>query len=139
MIKDFFVSFKDNFKEKTQNPFLGTYLIVWVIRNWELVYTLFNFDDDYTLEKKKAFITKYYDEAHNFIENLFYNILWTFGVLILTYILLNVSRLIVNLFDKQLKPWIYKITDSKSIVLKEEYEQLRSERDDLQSRLKSID
>ena len=48
MIKDFLVSFKDNFKEKTRNPFLGTYLIVWLIRNWELIYTLFNFDQNKT-------------------------------------------------------------------------------------------
>jgi len=32
-VKDFLISFSDNFKKKTQNPFLGTYLIVWIIRN----------------------------------------------------------------------------------------------------------
>ena len=134
MIKDFLVSFTDNFKEKTKNPFLGSYLLVWLVRNWELVYTIFNFDKDCTLADKKTFISEYY-KKDDFVENLLTNILWTFGLLILTYILLNISRFIVNLSDKQLTPWIYKITDSKSIVLKSEYERVRAENDDLQVRL----
>ncbi|WP_377717329.1 hypothetical protein [Pseudofulvibacter geojedonensis] len=62
MIKDFLISFRDNFKEKTRNPFLGTYVIVWIVLNWELIYTLFNFDDNYKLENKVAFIKAYYKE-----------------------------------------------------------------------------
>ena len=134
MIKDFLISFTDNFKEKTKNPFLGTYLTVWMIRNWDLIYTLFNFDKDCTLYDKKTFISNYYKKG-DFIDNLFTNILWTFCLLILTYILLNLSRFIVNLSEKQITPWVYKITDSKSIVLKTEYERIRSENDDLQMRL----
>jgi hypothetical protein len=124
MIKDFLISFTDNFKEKTKNPFLGTYLL----------YTLFNFDEDCNLEDKKAFITNYYDK-NDFINNLFTNTLWTFGLLILTYALLNLSRVIVNLSEKQLTPWVYQVTDSKSIVLKTEYDRIRTENDDLQFRL----
>ncbi|QIE58035.1 hypothetical protein G5B37_00165 [Rasiella rasia] len=134
MIKDIFLSFRDNFKEKTTNPFLGTYLIIWIIRNWELVYSLFNFDSSDTLEIKVNFIKEYY-KNNSFIEGILNNILWTFGVLIITFLLLNISRAIVNLFEKQLKPWIYKLTDSKSVVLKSTYEIIRNERDDLQFRL----
>jgi hypothetical protein len=126
MIKDFLVSFRDNFKEKTRNPFLGTYLIVWIILNWELIYTLLNFDDKYKLENKIAFIKTYYAEQ-SFIENLFKTVLWAFGLLILTYLLLALSRLVTNFSEKQITPWVYKITDSKSIVLKETYENLRIE------------
>jgi hypothetical protein len=126
MIKDFLISFRDNFKEKTRNPFLGTYLIVWVILNWELIYTLFNFDEKYKLENKVAFIKTYYAEQ-SFIGNLFKTVLWAFGLLILTYLLLALSRLITNFSEKRITPWIYKITDSKSIVLKETYENLRIE------------
>ncbi len=134
MIKDFFVSFKDNFKEKARNPFLGTYLIVWLIRNWELVYTIFNFDKDQKLNDKVSFIKNYYS-GRDFLCNLWTNVYWSFGLLVFTYILLNLSRLIVNLFEKRLTPLIYKITDSKSIVLKSAYEKLRSDKDDLQTRL----
>ncbi|WP_299112890.1 hypothetical protein [uncultured Winogradskyella sp.] len=134
MIKDFLISFKDNFKEKTRNPFLGTYLIVWIIRNWLLVYTLFNFDKIHNLDFKVNFIKTYYSE-NDFITNLLTNILWSLGLLILTYVLLNVSRFIINLSEKQITPWIYKITDSKSIVLKEEYDRLKQEKNLIENKL----
>jgi len=134
MIKDLLVSFRDNFKEKTTNPFLGTYFIVWLIRNWELLYTLFNFNNDQKLNEKVDFIKDYYTR-HDFLENLLTNIIWAFVLLCITYLLLNLSRLIVNLSEKRLTPWIYKITDSKSIVLRTEYERIREERGDLQLRL----
>lgn len=136
MIKDFFISFKDNFKEKVRNPFLGTYLIVWLIRNWELLFTLFNFDHDQKLNDKVNFIKNYY-KHHNFLNNLWTNVYWAFGLLIITYLLINLSRFIVNLYEKRLTPWIYKITDSKSIVIRTEYDRIRTERDELQERLDS--
>lgn len=134
MIKDLLVSFKDNFKEKSTNPFLGTYVIVWGIHNWSLIYSIFNFDKDTKLETKIEFIKSYYSE-NSFLEGILYNVLWAFGVLIVTYLLLNISRFIVNISEKQLTPWIYKITDSKSIVLKSLHENLRNNRDELQIRL----
>jgi hypothetical protein len=47
------------------------------------------------------------------------------------------SRLIVNLFEKRLNPWIYKITDSKSIVLKSTFQKIEKERDILSQKLES--
>tara|TARA_R110002072_G_scaffold302379_2_gene484974 strand:- start:2985 stop:3761 length:777 start_codon:yes stop_codon:yes gene_type:complete len=134
MIKDFLISFRDNFKEKTRNPFLGTYLIVWIIRNWELIYTIFNFDENYKLKDKIEFIKTYYSEQ-SFIGNLLTTVLWAFGLLIFTYMLLAISRLITNFSEKRITPWIYKITDSKSIVLKETYEKLRIENNNLETKL----
>lgn len=134
MIKDFLISFSENIKERSKNPFLGTYLLVWLIRNWDLVYSLFNFDQNSKRGERIKFVNDYYNKI-NFVENLLINILWSFGLLILTYILVNISRVIVNLSEKRLTPWIYKKTDSKSIVLKEEYDRIRSENDELQIRL----
>ncbi|HEY0056585.1 MAG TPA: hypothetical protein VGB63_14620 [Pedobacter sp.] len=69
MIKDIFDSFKDNLRERTTNPFLGTFVIVWVIKNWKLVYSLFYFDKDFTLEKRLNYISSYFKED-TFGENL---------------------------------------------------------------------
>ena len=134
MIKEFLISFSDNFKEKTRNPFLGTYVLIWIIRNWELVYSIFNFDNSYKLAEKVEFIKSYYS-ANNFQEGILWNLGWTFLVLIITYLVLNMSRVIINISEKQLKPWVYKKTDSKSIVLKSVHEQVRNDRDNLQLRL----
>jgi hypothetical protein len=134
MLKDVLLSFRDNFKEKTTNPFLGTYALVWLIRNWELVYTLFNFDSDYKLDQKVLFVKNYYSNCTVWGE-LWQNTWITFVILLFSYLLINLSRFIVNLSEKQLKPYIYKITDSKSIVLKSDFERVKNERDEFQDRI----
>lgn len=135
MIKDLFVSFRDSIKDKTTNPFLGTYILVWLIRNWDLVYSIFNFDKEHDLEHKIKYIDNYYPEGNSFLWNVGANILWTFIVLGVTYFLLNLSRLIVNFSEKRMKPLVYKWTDEKSIVFREKYEALKEINKDLNNRL----
>ena len=54
-------------------------------------------------------------------------ILITIIVLIGSLILLSLSRLIVNFFEKIVTPRIYKLTDESSIVLKQDFEVMREE------------
>ena len=131
MIKDLLVSFKDNVQRRTTNPFLGTFAIVWLLRNWKLVYTFFYFDSSTTLNQRINIIATYFT-ANKFTVDLLWNIWWTLIALTTTLILINLSRLIVNLFEKRLTPWIYRITDSNSVVLKETYDSLRNEKFELE-------
>lgn len=134
MIKDIFFSFKETIKQKTTNPFFGTLVIVWVIHNWELIFTFFNFEKNETLSGKISFL-KGHLAPEPFLINIGQCILISFAVLILTYAFLNLSRFIVNLFEKKITPWIYKITDSSSIVLKSNFQVLEKERDILSQKL----
>lgn len=121
MIKDLLISFKDTMKTKTTNPFFGTLIIVWFIHNWQLIYTLFNFNVETKLESKIDFISSYL-APDVFIKNLGIVIIITFGVLISSYTFLNLSRFIVNFFEKIITPQVYKLTDKSSIVLKHDFE-----------------
>jgi len=134
MIKDIFSSFKDNIKQKTTNPFFGTLIIVWIIHNWKLVFTFFNFENEVPIKEKVEFLSKYL-EPKPFLSDLGICLLVSFIVLSSTYLLLNLSRMIVNFFEKRLTPWVYKVTDSKSIVLKDTYDNLEKERDFLSNKL----
>lgn len=132
MFKDTFISVKDNIVKKVTNPFLSTFVGVWIVRNWEFVYSIFFFDDSYSLEMRLTEIESYF--ADYSIWDVAITILITFGILIATFILLSVSRLIVNFFDKTVTPWTYKITDIGSVVLKESYQTLESEISRLENR-----
>lgn len=134
MIKDLLVSFKENIKSKSRNPFLGTYAIVWIIRNWRLIYSFFFFDSKTTRSERIEILASYYTYK-TFITDLLWNILWAIGALILSYALINLSRLIVNLFEKRLTPYVYKLTDSNSIVLKEIYDNLKSDKREIEIKL----
>lgn len=132
MINEIWQSFKDNVKRRVTNPFLGTFTIVYIIKNWELFYSLLNFDANFNLELKLRYIRKYF-ELHNFLENIFLCILFTFITIFLTYIFLASSRLLSNTYDSMIIPWIYKITDKSKIVLKEIHEQVKKQRSEIES------
>ena len=110
-------SFFNSLKSKTRNPFFGTYLIIWMIRNWELVYSVFNFHPNLSREAKVQFIKDYYTN-HPFWMGILITVGYTFLAMITSYLMMNLSRGLVNLSEEHLKPLIYKITDSKSIILK---------------------
>ena len=134
MVKDFFVSFKENLQTKSSNPFLGTYVIIWCIRHWELVYSFFFFDAKSTRTEKIKIISDYYADK-NLVEDILINIGIALIVLIVTYSLMNLSRFIVDIFEKKVKPWVSKFTDKNSIVLKEVHDAVKTEKNDLEIKL----
>lgn len=127
MISDLLISFKENIKSKTTNPFFGTLIIVWIIHNWRLVYTFFNFPEGTILRSRIQFLATYLD-PNVFVFDLIKCILISFAVLISTYFLLNLSRLIVNFYEKVITPFVYEITDKGSVVQKSVYQQMIEER-----------
>jgi hypothetical protein len=134
MIKDLLISFKDNIKTKTSNPFFGALILVWITKNWNLIYSIFNFDTKTTLEDKRNFIINHFT-TRPFIETLLWCVLETFIIILISYILVNLARLIVNFFDKQVTPIVYKWTDEKSIVLKSVFDASENERKRLERRV----
>lgn len=134
MLQEFITSFKDNLKEKSANPFFGTLILVWLLRNWKLVFGVFNFDKDTGLEDKLKFVSEFF-EPSSFLLNFFTTILYTFLALILSFALLSLSRLIVNFFDRKVTPWVYQITDKSSVVLKSDFDHLVEEKRKLEERI----
>lgn len=134
MILSWLTSAGNNIVDKTKNPFLGTFTLVWLARNWELVFALFNFDKNYKLDDKIQFLSERI-QYETFWTEVGWNVFWTFIVLILTYLLINIARAISNLFEKRLTPIIYKLTDYKSLVPKSEYQGVLTRMNDLQERL----
>lgn len=124
MVQDTFSSIFDSIKQRTTNPFLGTLIIVWLLKNWKLVYSLFYFDAKFTLNQRLNYISSYFDR-HSFLLNMLFVVLITVAVLIFTYILLALSRLLSDSYERILMPLVSKWTDSSSIVLKVDYETLK--------------
>lgn len=125
MVKDTFNSFFDNIKERTTNPFLGTLIVVWLIHNWSLVYSLLYFDSALTLEKRLAYIKLHFAKI-TFTSNLFDVVLITLAVLVATYALLSFSRLLTEFYDNVIVPFIIKLVSKGSkIVPKTDYKKLQ--------------
>lgn len=113
-VNEILFSFKDNLR-KTRNPFFGTFVIVWLIRNWQFILTLFNLQLYTTMEAKVEALKDYFSDG-TLIGSFFLNAFITLVVLIVTYVLLNLSRAIVLLFENHLSPWVQKVLAPKTIV-----------------------
>ena len=133
MFNKVFSSIKANVNQKTTNPFLGTFIIIWIIHNWKFVYSLFSFDADLNLSQRIKKIESYFESYD------YWNILETIGyaflVLVGTYLLLNLSRLIINFFDKVVTPVIYKVTDKTSVVMRTEHDKVVNQVSELELKI----
>lgn len=154
MVKDVWESFKDNFKERVTNPFLGTFTLVWIVHNWRVVYAFFYFDKDWKLQAKIEYFTKYWEDR-SFMWNLICVALITLGILIITHLFLAISRWMLNYYENVLIPLIYRwskgktytaeqynilFEENKKLAEKVEYERKAKneaikERDELERRL----
>lgn len=120
MVKDTLNSIFDNLKERTTNPFLGTLIVVWIVHNWKLLYSLFYFDSKLTLAERLCYIEEYFQKTPFYL-NLFYVFLLTILVLSVTYLFLGLSRFITDFYEKRVIPKIVEFIDKTAIVLKSDY------------------
>ncbi|MCY1635064.1 hypothetical protein [Marinifilum sp. D737] len=122
MIKDFLVSFKDNIKTKTTNPFFGTLIGVWIIHNYKFVYTLFNFEKSTKLKDKLEYMATYLD-GWTFVWNLFVCTLIALCVMVISYLLINLARVIVLTSEEIIQPEVTSRIAPKRVVKIEKYDE----------------
>lgn len=120
MLQEILVQFKENFNQKVKTPFFGAFIIVWSVRHWELLYSLFNFDKDCTREDKIEVIKNLFGNR-SFEDDLGICLWMTFASLIVSYLLISVSRYITVFFEKYVTPTIYKFGDQSKVVTREDF------------------
>lgn len=137
MIVDIFGSLKENLNKKVRNPFFGTLSIVFVVQNWQLFYSLLFFDKGegrlLRIEILEAYITNYGGSLCMLAKAVVYS----FIVLLASYILINISALISNFFDATVHPLVVKFaTKGQKVVTKAEYERLAKKYERLEVNIK---
>ncbi|MEY4877000.1 MAG: hypothetical protein RL708_2149 [Bacteroidota bacterium] len=136
----FLDNFKDAFNgiiEKVKNPFGGTFIAVWIIHNWDFVYSLFNFDKDCE-RVDKLYIIENYIYTRGYCDLFWTPILWTF-IGILFYLLFSyLSLAIFTAAERLIKSRILSI-DSKKIVSKERHNDLKEALENANKKIAEIE
>jgi hypothetical protein len=109
-------SIKTSISKKAGSPFFAAYITVWFVRNWELVFTLINFQEDDSRIYKVAWIKNYLQRDCFFLDVLI-NVGCTIALLIISYSLISLTKLIVGFFIDIVIPRVQKFTDSSKVVL----------------------
>ncbi|MCG2611495.1 hypothetical protein LZZ90_08240 [Flavobacterium sp. SM15] len=118
-----------NIRSKFTNPFFGTLIIVWAYRNWELLYTLVNFDEDCTLIDKKIFIWNYFSAKYNFWIELLINVGLALLFMVISYGLIVITRWFVYRVENRIIPELYFKSLSKLYVTRKLYDDVIINRD----------
>lgn len=134
---EFIDSLKGEVQDKSKNPFFGAFIATWLIRNWEVVFIILNFDDDFHLDAKLYRVKCYFETRPDF--DFFITIGITFIVILSGYLFLNAARIISNFSEKVVTPLIYKWTAGiSSIVPIDVYEKSLDREKDLRERVSSL-
>lgn len=119
----------DGVKERLQNPFsvrnatpfAGTFLITFVLYNWKLFYTLFNFDPEDTRADKIDIIQSYIS-GMNFWERVGCPLFWAFFSIIFYYLFNNLSLGITVFFNRWVRGYILHFTDRGMVIPRVQYD-----------------
>jgi len=116
--------FGENMMERARNPFGGTLIVSWLLNNWRLSYSIFNFDTDTKLDGRIKIIQDYIQSAGS--HKLIWFPIGTAFIAVTSYLLLtSASRFIFLSFSKWITPGIYSIMDKNRVVMKSTYEDLK--------------
>ena len=119
------------------NPFFGTLILVLIFHHWELIYTLFNFNEDLTLDIKLTFIKTYISNNITF-DNFLWDAFWALIFMFSGYFIIVLTRGIVLWMEYWLMPFITEKIINKKVVLKETYDSVVNQREDCYSQCEEI-
>lgn len=127
----------DGLKERLKSNFLLTFVIIWLLHHWRLIYSIFNFDSDKTLFDKRAYIAQYISEE-GMLWLWVFPLLWTFVSMTFFYFFSSISE-ILNIAYQNIRKAIYKKWDNKKLKTIEEYMEKVQEIEKLQMMIKDLE
>lgn len=134
--KDITVSFTSLLKSRSRNPLYGTIVLIFTFRNYELIYKIlfFNTDDKYD---KLNCLNELFQHS-NLIKEIIFSTSYAFTALLISYLLINFSKLIKGVFDNVINVWVEKLIDNltnqSNTYSKDEYLHLEKEKNDFEKK-----
>lgn len=131
-------SFLSDFKEKGKNPIFWYYSLVYLVRHWEVIFALFNFDSHFKLENKIEFIKNHY-ENFSLFKDLTFNLFIAFLLLFISYLVIGASRFISSFYAGRIDTLIHSFNRSKKYIPKILFDDLEKKNQDLKEQLSSVE
>lgn len=133
-MKDVFVSFGSNIKEKLTSPFFGIFFFVLLFDNKEELFDLYRWNHNKDLM---------YLIFHNWIEKfdasyIFWLVIHTGFILLGTQIISVLSKVVVKFFQETALPFLLQFVYPKGVVLASEIERLEKSNTRFQEEVESL-
>jgi hypothetical protein len=106
-------------QERLKSPFILTFLIVWSIHHWRLVFIICSFDKDLSQGLKKSIIEEYI-EQHDRWKGMFWSPVWYSLLSLLLYYFISLGYEGLHIiYSKYGRPFVNKL-DQNKLALKED-------------------
>ncbi len=136
-VKDKVDDFFDSVKERLKSNFLVTFIAIWLIHNWRVVFILLNFDSTEKLDNKLERLNKYFTDA-GFCDLWFWPVVFSLISIVVYYLMSSGSEIIFIIYQN-VRKWIYKKWDNKKIKTIEEYEEKVKENKGLHKQITDLE
>lgn len=119
-----------NLKDRFKNSFIITFVLVWIVYHWELIYSVLNFDS-YEFRDSKIEFIKQYLKGHNMI---WWPALIAITSMLILYCIFIFSEVIHSYYGIARNNILKKIGDSKKVIEIEKYNELGKQLERIRSR-----
>lgn len=127
----------DGLQERLKSPFIVTFIIVWSLHHWKLLFIIFSFDNDLNQGYKKSIIEAYIHQHDGWCGMFIYPILWSF-LSVLAYYFISLMYEGINLLYERYGRPLVNMLDKNKLALKEEVDKERKKIKELRSEVRSL-
>lgn len=127
----------DGLHERLKSPFIVTFIIVWSLHHWKLLFIIFSFDKDLNQGYKKSIIEAYIHQHDGWCGMFIYPIFWSFLSVIAYYLMSLIYEGINLVYERYGRPFI-NMLDKNKLALKEEVDKERKKVKELRLEVKSL-
>jgi hypothetical protein len=124
MAAEYFTAIYNDFKERSTSPFFVTFFTVSILKKWEIIYTLLYFDDTCNLKCRIDYLKATFGNII-YLGVLTNNLLITFGLLILGFACIYVTKGLTDILYTNLIPALRNKVANKLVIDKGIYENVR--------------
>ncbi|MBI3521109.1 MAG: hypothetical protein HY062_17345 [Bacteroidetes bacterium] len=127
----------EGLQERLKSPFVVTFLIVWTVRHWRLVFIVFSFDNEFTQGYKKSIIEAYIYSHDGWCGMFWMPVIYSFGSILFYYLISLIYEALNLIYSKYGRPFINQL-DSNRLALSEDLEKERDRIIELRKDVKSL-
>jgi uncharacterized protein YqgV (UPF0045/DUF77 family) len=128
----------DGLQDRLKSPYILTFIIVWSIHHWRLIFILLTFDSDLTQGHKVEIAETYIFEHDGWWGMIWPSLLLSFASISLYYIFTILTKIIGIGYNWALAATYSKLKEQRRIITKEEYNELETKLRKNQSRVEEL-
>lgn len=128
----------DGLQERLKSPFLVTFVLVWSIQHWRLIFILLTFDSDLNQGHKIEAAEIYISKHSGWCGMILTPLIWSIASIIFYYLMTILTKTIGVGYNRGLALTYLKLNEKRKLITKEEHKEVEGKLKRQQSRIEEL-